>query len=109
MIISLLYCNGIRLPIIYPTTIPINRAIVSTRDLTNSSVYPFLIATILTPWPKALIIQKNGMVITLINMGPMIGIMAITAPNPATTCVNIPRISVAGSYPPLTLPTKASV
>ncbi|SVA46301.1 uncharacterized protein METZ01_LOCUS99155 [marine metagenome] len=34
------------------------------------------------------------MVITLINMGPMIGIMAIKAPNPANTCVNTPRISV---------------
>ena len=73
---------------------PTSIATVRTRDLTRSFEYPFLIATILTPWPRALINQKKGIVIILTRKGPIIGTMAIKAPKPAKTCVNIPNITV---------------
>ena len=37
---------------------------------------------------------KKGIVINLTRKGPIIGTMAIKAPKPAKTCVNIPNITV---------------
>ena len=70
--------------------IPIRRARVIILPLANSAVYPFFIAIPETRVPKAFNIKKKGMDITFIIIGPIIGIAAIRAPNPAKISVATP-------------------
>ena len=67
--------------------IPIRRARVKTLPLASSVAYPFLIANPDTNVPIALNIQKTGMVIIFIIMGPINGIAAISALKPTKNSV----------------------
>ena len=67
--------------------IPIRIARVKTLPLAISRAYPFLIANTDTNVPIALKIQKTGMVTIFIIIGPINGIVAISALRPTKNSV----------------------
>lgn len=100
----LFYRIGTKWPTIYPIKIPINRAKVSTLDLTISLLYPFLIATAPTKEPVACMIHTRGSAKTFTIKGPIKGSAPTRAARPANACVNTPNTTVPNTTAFLSIP-----